>query len=248
MKKYIFAILILIPTITQAADIKLSLPVIFGREGGLQCDKNDLGNYWKDKNGVKHFGCTKYGLAPATTKKDNRNATIEEASIYYNNNFWKPLNLDLLKSQGLATEIFDTAVNCGDGTSAKMPNQAVEDVQKIVIGLNEYHPKKPVTSLSKETIEWINDFTETDYYTSETETTISESQYEKCLKDGKITVFTVENEEVKGNEEACIKDKSNRVMFWLMLNRLQSKRYVEIVQKNPKMQRYMLSWEKRTID
>lgn len=246
---YLLFVLLLLSVNCFAADIEKSLPVIFGNEGGLQCDKNDLGNYYKVK-GVKKFGCTKYGLAPATTGKDNRNATIAEAAKFYKVNFWNVLNLDDLKSQGLATEILDTAVNCGDGTSAKMPNQAVEDVQKIVVGLQQYEPKQPATTLSKDTIDWINGFTETEYYTSETETTITEEEYQKCEKDGFINLpfFDSKTDAFEMHKETCIKDKSNRVMFWLMLNRLQSKRYIQIVQKNPKMQRYMLSWEKRTVD
>jgi hypothetical protein len=253
MKKFFYAIIIsfnLFAVVAQAADVEKSLPVIFGREGGLQCDKDDVGNYWIGKDGKKRFGCTKFGLSPKTTKKDNRNATIKEAAKYYEVNFWKPLNLDHLKSQGLATEILDTAVNCGDGTSAKMPNQAVEDVQKIVIGLQEYKPKQPVTTLNKDTVDWINGFTETEYYTSETETSITEEEYNKCEKDGFIYLpfFDSKTDKFEMHKETCIKDKSNRVLFWLTLNRLQSKRYIEIVQKNPKMQKYMLSWEKRTVD
>lgn len=248
MKKWITAIFVLFPTLCLAADVEKSLPFIFGNEGGLQCLKSDLGNYWIDKTG-KHFGCTKYGLSPKTTKKDNRNATLKDAAKYYEINFWKPLNLDLLESQGLATEILDTAVNCGDGTSAKMPNQAVEDVQKVVLGLKEYHAKKPVTSLSKETIEWINEFTKTDYYTSETETNITEQEYNKCIENGFIEIPVInEKSELEIKKETCIKDRSNRVMFWLMLNRLQSKRYLEIVDKNPKMRVFLEAWEKRTIN
>lgn len=244
----LFLVLLLLSVNCFAADVDKALVVVFGHEGGLQCDKNDPGNWTGGKVGKGKQGCTKFGIATNTfPKEDIKHLTLERASKLYYDNFWKPLNLDLMKSQGLATEIFDTAVNCGEGTSAKMPNQAVVDVQQIVEGLEKYTPKN-ATTLSKDTVEWINKFTETDYYTSESETNITKEEYQQCLKDGFIVIPVVKDEVMTMNKETCIEDRSNRVMFWLMLNRLQSKRYTQIVLKNPKMLKYYVGWEKRTLD
>ena len=42
---------------SSAADINKALVVVFGHEGGLQCDRNDPGNWTGGKVGVGRAGC-----------------------------------------------------------------------------------------------------------------------------------------------------------------------------------------------
>lgn len=136
----------------RAADVSQSLLIVFGHEGGLQCDKNDQGN--RRPNGT--YGCTKYGIASNTyPNEDIRHLTLKRASYLYERDFWKPLMLDGVKSQGIATEIFDTAVNCGMGTSAIMVVRACNYLNGP---LNSF----PVsTRMNMAVIGWINGYTKT---------------------------------------------------------------------------------------
>jgi len=62
----LFALTLSVPAF--AADIQKSLTVVFGHEGGLQCDYSDPGNWTGGKVGVGRHGCTKYGIATNTTR------------------------------------------------------------------------------------------------------------------------------------------------------------------------------------
>ena len=177
---------------SHAADIEKALIVVFGHEGGLQCDSNDPGNWTSGRVGVGRKGCTKYGIATNTyPKEDIRNMTRKRAAYLYKRDFWNPLMLDDIKSQGIATEIFDTAVNCGVGTAANI-------VAKSCNFLYRPFPPFPVNGkMSMQVVNFINVYTE---------------------------------------------KKSNRVVFWKVLNVLQGQRYLQIAENNPKMKRYLNSW------
>ena len=43
---------------------------------------------------------------------------------FYKSNYWDPIQLDLITSQRVAEEIFDTAVNMGVGTAVKFAYEA----------------------------------------------------------------------------------------------------------------------------
>lgn len=180
---------------TEAADVKKALEVVFGHEGGLQCDRDDPGNWSGGKVGAGKQGCTKFGIATNSYPNlDIRHLTIAQAATIYEQDYWKPLRLSQFKSQGLATEIFDTAVNCGVGTAARI-------VSRCCNHLNGRGADFPVTSkITDETIWWLNEYTRT---------------------------------------------KSNRVRFYKLLNGYQLGRYIDIANKNPKMDRYLVSWLSR---
>ena len=179
---------------SQAADLDKALVVIFGHEGGLQCDKNDPGNWTSGRVGVGRKGCTKFGIATNTyPNEDIRNMTKARAAYLYRRDFWNPLMLDGLKSQGVATEILDTAVNCGRGTAANM----------VVKACNYLHPLSPFAVNGKMSMQVINF----------------------------INVYTTK--------------RSDRVVFWKVLNVLQGQRYLQIAERNPRMQRYLTGWFKR---
>jgi lysozyme family protein len=135
----------------HAADITKSLAVIYGHEGGLQCDKSDPGNWTGGRVGVGRQGCTKYGIATNTyPNEDIRHLTLKRAGELYKRDFWNPLHLGELRSQGLATEIMDTAVNCGVGMSGRI-------VQKVCNHLNGRGADFPVNGrVTSDTIRWLN--------------------------------------------------------------------------------------------
>lgn len=194
----LFTLVVLITLTTpiaHAADIQKSLAVVFGHEGGLQCDKSDPGNWTGGKVGVGRHGCTKFGIATNTYPNlDIRNLTIKQASNIYRRDFWNPLHLGELKSQGIATEIFDTAVNCGVGMSGRI-------VQRVCNHLNGRGKDYPVDGrLTSDTIRWIN------WYTQE---------------------------------------RPNRLRYYKLLNGYQLGYYIQIVDRNPRMGRYLNSWLSR---
>jgi len=175
-----------------AADIQKSLTVVFGHEGGLQCDRNDPGNWTGGKVGAGRHGCTKYGIATNTYPlEDIRHLTLKRAGELYKRDFWNPLHLSELKSQGIATEIFDTAVNCGVGMSGRI-------VQRVCNHLNGRGKDYPVNGrIDAETVRWINQYT---------------------------------------------RPRPNRVRFYKLLNGYQLGRYLDIIDKNPRMDKYLNSW------
>jgi lysozyme family protein len=135
-----------------AADIQSSLAVVFGHEGGLQCDAGDPGNWTGGRVGLGRHGCTKYGIAANTYPNlDIRNITIAQASKLYERDFWNPIHLSEFEKQDIATEIFDTAVNCGVGVGGNIVIRLVN-----IFGPAHYKLNGKVNS---EQVEWINKFT-----------------------------------------------------------------------------------------
>ncbi len=56
--------------------------------------------------------------------KDIRGMTQDQAAVLYRRQFWNPNSYEDLRNQGLATKIFDLAVNTGAGTANRMLQQA----------------------------------------------------------------------------------------------------------------------------
>lgn len=145
-------LIVLSCSVAVAADVNKSLVVVFGHEGGLQCDRDDPGNWTGGKVGKGRQGCTKFGIATNTYPTlDIRNLTLKRAGELYKRDFWEPLRLGEFESQGLATEIFDTAVNCGRGTGGNIVIQLVNIFGPAHYPLNG----RP----NAEMIEWINKYT-----------------------------------------------------------------------------------------
>jgi len=96
------------------AQIKPALVKLFGVEGGYVNDPDDAG------------GETKFGISKRSyPNEDIKRLTLDRAAFLYERDFWNPLRLSEVKSQVIAEEIFDTAVNCGMGTSARIVQEAV---------------------------------------------------------------------------------------------------------------------------
>ena len=150
MRLLILILLIAAPVF--AASPEKALVVVFGHEGGLQCDPSDPGNWTGGKVGLGKQGCTKYGIATNTyPKEDIKKLTIERAAVLYKRDFWNPLRLSEFESQGIATEIFDTAVNCGVGAGGNIVIQLVN-----IFGPAHY---KLTGRPNAEQVEWINKYT-----------------------------------------------------------------------------------------
>jgi lysozyme family protein len=103
-----------------AADIRPALTNTFGHEGGYQRDPDDSGNY---ANG--RLVGTKYGIAAASyPHEDIRNLTIERAAQIYQRDFWGASRCDDWKSQIVAENYFELAVNAGQGSAARLIQRA----------------------------------------------------------------------------------------------------------------------------
>lgn len=104
-----------------AADIKPALVQTFGNEGGFQADPHDSGNY---AHGL--LKGTKYGIAAASyPNEDIRNLSIERAAAIYERDFWGASRCSEWRSQIIANEYFDYAVNLGQGTAARIIQRAI---------------------------------------------------------------------------------------------------------------------------
>jgi lysozyme family protein len=108
------------------ADITKALAVIFGHEGGFTEDPDDNGNWTGGKPGAGILKGTKFGISAASyPNEDIKGLTLERAGQLYGRDFWSPLRLSEINNQTIATEIFDTAVNCGAGTAAMIAQKSV---------------------------------------------------------------------------------------------------------------------------
>lgn len=96
------------------ADIKKALVKLFGVEGGYVNDPDDKG------------GETKFGICKRSyPNEDIKGLTLERAAALYERDFWNPLGLSGINNQVIAEEVFDTAVNCGVGTGARILQEAI---------------------------------------------------------------------------------------------------------------------------
>ena len=81
-------------------------------------------------------GKTKYGITEGTWRafrqdrdlslpKEVEGITVSQATDVYYYDFWCKLGLDKMFDKYVAAEVFDSAVNCGPGTGAKMLQRAI---------------------------------------------------------------------------------------------------------------------------
>lgn len=160
MKRFLYnlslalAVIATTATAAPAANCPTALKEIFSNEGGFQKLKADSGNWTGGKVGKGRLVGTKYGIAAASYPKvDIPNLTLATAARYYERDYFNPLRLGELKSQGLATTILDTAVNCGVGTAGVL----LDRTRNIITGLGENAPTTP--NVTADTVRWINDYT-----------------------------------------------------------------------------------------
>jgi hypothetical protein len=138
----------------HAADCQKSLSTIFSNEGGFQRLRSDSGNWTGGKIGKGKLIGTKFGICAASYPKvDIPNLTLPVAARYYERDYFNPLQLPGIKSQGLATTILDTAVNCGVGTAAIL-------VERTCNMLNGTGPDSALNArITPDMVRWINAYT-----------------------------------------------------------------------------------------
>jgi len=105
------------------ADFNKAIEKTLVNEGGYVNDPNDAG------------GETKYGISKrAYPSVDIKNLTQDEAKAIYKRDYWNRLKADDIKSQKVAYELFDTAVNMGVRTASKLIQGCVGAHPDGVIG------------------------------------------------------------------------------------------------------------------
>lgn len=83
---------------------------------------------WEGGYTVDTGGRTKYGISQnAYPNLDIPNLTIEQAREIYRRDYWAPIMGDGIKSQELASVLFDFAVNAGIGRAIRELQQAINE-------------------------------------------------------------------------------------------------------------------------
>lgn len=100
------------------ANISPALKITLQFEGGYVNNPNDPG------------GETNYGITIGTARAYGYEGSMYDLPMdivthIYKVGYWNSLSLDDLNSQDLANNIFDTAVNMGTGTSARMLQNSI---------------------------------------------------------------------------------------------------------------------------
>ena len=101
------------------ADFEIAVKKTLDLEGGYVNNPNDYG-------GETKFGITKRWYPDV----DIPNLTIEGAKEIYKKDFWDRLKLDYVKSQAIADEMFDTAVNMSWFDAAKILQKSLNLLRK----------------------------------------------------------------------------------------------------------------------
>ena len=105
------------------ADFDKAIEITLKHEGGYVNDPSDNG------------GETNFGISSKSYPNiDIKNLTMDEAKYIYQRDYWNKLNADMIESQSVANVLFDTAVNMGVSTSAKLIQKILEVKEDGAIG------------------------------------------------------------------------------------------------------------------
>lgn len=127
------------------ANFKEAFEKVVFNEGGYVNDSDDAGGetymgisrkahpnaiIWKHIDKIT----AKYKTAKTITKylKQNKELTHEIEAIY-KSDYWSKFNLDAEKSQRLANQIFDSAVNCGVSATLKRINRVKNELDSVKV-------------------------------------------------------------------------------------------------------------------
>lgn len=103
-------------------DFDTAFEMLIGHEGGYTPGKGDPG------------GETKYGISHRAYPNLNiRDLTLAQAKEIYRNDYWERLKADTLP-ESVRFDVFDTAVNSGAGTAARLLQRAVGTAEDGHIG------------------------------------------------------------------------------------------------------------------
>ena len=115
------------------ADFKLAYFKTMGHEGGYVNNPNDRGGETY-KGIARNFHPTWQGWSLIESYKKDKNFIrllerdeyLEQLVLaFYKTQFWDALELDHLKSQTIADELFDSSVNLGTGTTIMLLQEAL---------------------------------------------------------------------------------------------------------------------------
>lgn len=166
MRKIIFNIICLL-LISQAAFAADFLSVwentILPHEGGYSNNLNDPGNWTGGKEGKGRFLGTKYGISASqygTTLLAQgiiiKHLTKDQARDLFQRDYWQKFHFGELKSQRLAEELCDAAVNIGGAAAERLLGKVFLEIEWAT-GVPVPVPAK----FTPETMQWINDYTRT---------------------------------------------------------------------------------------
>lgn len=145
-----------------AADFdKVWNETILSHEGGYSNNIHDPGNWTGGREGKGRFLGTKYGIAASvygtSLLKQGiiiKHLTKEQAKQIFKKDYWDALYLGDLKSQGIADELCDEAVNTGKGQTERLIGRVFAEIEWAT------KEKIPVPArFTPQTIEWINAYT-----------------------------------------------------------------------------------------
>lgn len=107
------------------ATIDKALPIILNHE--VDPKKGPYSNHPDDKGGPTNYGitiATYRRFKPGATVEDLKQITMGEIEMIYASGYWRPLGLDEVQSQFVATKIFDICVNGGPGAASAIAQRA----------------------------------------------------------------------------------------------------------------------------
>jgi len=116
-------------------DFEQCFNLIIDSEGGFSLNQKDGGNWTGGDVGRGELKGTKYGISAESYQKlDIQNLTLQEAKDIYKIDYWDKLSLNNIP-EIIRFDLFDTAVNSGVGTAAKLLQRTVKVKEDGVIGL-----------------------------------------------------------------------------------------------------------------
>ncbi len=135
---------------------------ILPHEGGYTCDRRDPGNWTGGKVGKgkllgtnRGIAATTYGVELLAKGKTIRGLTNADCAALYERDYFRRLNLHLLKSQGIASEITDEVVNMGEGGGRILLQRMDKDIEWATYGL----VPRPRVGFTPEYMNFLNDWT-----------------------------------------------------------------------------------------
>lgn len=134
-------------------------------EGGYTADRRDPGNWTGGQVGKgvllgtnRGIAANTYGAALLRQGRTIKSLTEAECAYLYERDYFRRLNLNLLKSQGIADELTDEAVNMGPAGAERLLAKVFAEVAWASRD-SWFKTNPPPPKFTPATIAWINDYT-----------------------------------------------------------------------------------------
>lgn len=125
------------------AEFKIALQRTLAHEGGYSNDPDDQGGEtYKGISRTRHRSWSGWAIIdrykgrsgfPSVLSKDDR--LQSEVELFYQCNFWNPLNAVQIRDQSIADSVFDFGVNVGVKTSVRLAQPVVGAIADGAIGV-----------------------------------------------------------------------------------------------------------------